>query len=167
MTRRICISGASSGIGERIALDFAAAGDHVVLLARRPERLEEVAAQARQAGAASATAIAVDLAEPDAVLPALREALTGGPFDTVVAAAGGNAGLDQAAAAERSGMAWAVWHWEGNFRANLLTTVTLVEGLRELDGIAEGGSITLVSSIAAYRGSGSGSYGGTKAALHP
>ncbi|MBT0769422.1 SDR family oxidoreductase [Kineosporia sp. J2-2] len=167
MPRRVIVSGASSGIGARIAEDFGAAGDDVVLVARRRDRLDEVAAAVLKAGAASATAVEVDLTETADVLGALTAAVATGPFDVVVAAAGGNAALDADAAAERGGTAWAAWHWEGNFRANVLTAVNLVEGLRELDGIARGAAITLFSSIAAYRGSGSGSYAGSKAALHP
>lgn len=164
MPRRVAVSGASSGIGARIAEDFAATGDHVVLLARRPDRLDAVAERVVTAGAASVAVVPVDLAAPGEALPALSEAASGGPFDVVVAAAGGNAALEPTGL---TGLAEAARHWEGNFRANVLTAVTLVEGLRELDALADGAAITLISSIAAYRGSGSGSYAGSKAALHP
>ncbi|GAB3261553.1 SDR family NAD(P)-dependent oxidoreductase [Kineosporia babensis] len=164
MTRRICISGASSGIGARIAVDLAREGHHLTLLARRQNLLDEVAEQARAAGATSVTPLAVDLTVPEQVRPVLEQA---GRFDVVVAAAGANAALAADAQTHLKGMAWAAWHWEANFRANVLSAVTLLEGLRELDALAEGASIVLLSSIAAYRGSGSGSYGGSKAALHP
>lgn len=44
MTRTVLITGASSGFGKACAQRFAAAGDRLVLLARRQERLQELAA---------------------------------------------------------------------------------------------------------------------------
>jgi short-subunit dehydrogenase len=46
----VLITGASSGIGAGLAREFAARGFHVVLVARRMEKLEELAAQIRAAG---------------------------------------------------------------------------------------------------------------------
>jgi 3-oxoacyl-[acyl-carrier protein] reductase len=57
-------------------------------------------------------------------------------------------------------------NWMVNFRINTLTAVLLTEALK--DRLAEpGGRVLFLSSIAAYRGSGSGAYAGSKAALHP
>ena len=39
----IVVTGASSGMGRKIALDFAAEGATVIAVARRKERLEELA----------------------------------------------------------------------------------------------------------------------------
>ena len=50
--------------------------------------------------------------------------------------------------------------WTGNFRVNVLTTILLTEALRDL--LADNGRILLLSSIAAIRGGGSGSYGAAK-----
>ena len=80
------------------------------------------------------------------------------------AADGGNVLVSEAAPPE--GLAGVAWQWEGNFRANTLTAVLLTEALRE-HLASPGGRVLLMSSIAAYRGSGSGSYAGSKAALHP
>lgn len=48
---RIVITGASSGLGEHLALHYASFENELVLLARRAERLEDVAKQCRARGA--------------------------------------------------------------------------------------------------------------------
>ena len=59
----VVLTGASSGIGRELALLLAATGAHLVLAARDRERLEQVAAACRAAGAASAAAILTDVAD--------------------------------------------------------------------------------------------------------
>jgi hypothetical protein len=58
------VTGASSGIGELTARRLAQAGYHLVLVARRRERLDEIAADIRDAGG-MADVVAVDLARPE------------------------------------------------------------------------------------------------------
>lgn len=60
--RLAVVTGASDGIGRRIAMDFARAGARVVLSSRRPDALEEVAAEIAALGG-SAEAIPVDVAD--------------------------------------------------------------------------------------------------------
>lgn len=109
--------------------------------------------------------IAADLADHEAAGAVAAEiADRVGQVDVLVAAAGGNATL-AAEAGQTDGLAGVAWHWTENFRANTLTAVLLTEALRPR--LADGARVLLISSIAAYRGSGSGSYGASKAALHP
>ena len=55
------VTGASSGIGEEFARQAAASGIHVILLARREERLKEVAAGLTARYDVQARVVAVDL----------------------------------------------------------------------------------------------------------
>jgi 3-oxoacyl-[acyl-carrier protein] reductase len=85
--------------------------------------------------------------------------------DVLVNAAGGSAALAPAPSS-LDGLAQAAWAWKENLRLNTMTAVLLTEALKP-HLARPGGRVLLVSSIAAYRGSGSGSYGASKAALHP
>lgn len=89
--RVVLITGASSGIGYATALTFAREGTHVVVLARRVERLDDL----RRAVAALPTPhgdclpVAADVRDPAALQSAVDEALaTFGRLDVLVANAG-------------------------------------------------------------------------------
>jgi len=96
---RILVTGASSGIGRELALRFAARGArHLVLVARRRDRLEETGAILRDRHGAEATAVPADLADPAAADGIVRDARAAAGGIDVLAI---NAGIgDQGAFAE-------------------------------------------------------------------
>lgn len=165
MSRVVVISGAGSGIGARTAERFAREGDQLVLLGRRQKRLQEVADRISGSGAPVPRVIAADLTEVSDVT-SVTELIIGQhrQVDVLVHSAGNNAELT-AEPGSLEGVAGALWHWTENFRANTLTAVLLTEALKS--HLAPEGRVLFISSIAAYRGSGSGSYAAAKAALHP
>jgi 3-oxoacyl-[acyl-carrier protein] reductase len=61
------VTGASSGLGEAVALALASEGVKLALAARRIDRLETVAAGARELGAPEAHGFKLDLQDPDSV----------------------------------------------------------------------------------------------------
>jgi hypothetical protein len=66
MTRLAVITGASSGIGRELARQHAAAGGDLVLVARREDRLDDLADELRTEHGVTVYALARDLSEPGA-----------------------------------------------------------------------------------------------------
>jgi 3-oxoacyl-[acyl-carrier protein] reductase len=84
------VLGASSGLGEAIALSLAREGARLGLAARRADQLESVAAKARELGAPEARGFKLDLREPgsiSAMHSAFRDAL--GDADIAILNGGG------------------------------------------------------------------------------
>lgn len=83
------VTGASSGIGEEIARAFAAIGHHLILVARRKDRLDALADDIAKRHRGRVETIALDLEQPGAAaeLFAAVEAL-GNPVHTLVNNAG-------------------------------------------------------------------------------
>ncbi|KAM4808082.1 hydroxysteroid 11-beta-dehydrogenase 1-like protein A [Rhinophrynus dorsalis] len=59
--KRVLVTGSSTGIGEQIAYQFAKMGAHVMLTARRAQRLQEVAKNCLELGAGSAHYVVSDM----------------------------------------------------------------------------------------------------------
>jgi short-subunit dehydrogenase len=87
------ITGASSGIGAALALELAAYGQRLTLIARRAERLGDVAARCRARGA-EPRPLVLDVADIQPLEAALRAADAEQEIDLVIA----NAGLGGASA---------------------------------------------------------------------
>lgn len=83
----VLVTGASAGIGRELARRLAARGSGLVLVARRRERLEELAAELRQTHGVAVTTLVRDLARPG-VGQALVRDLAGVEVTSVVNNAG-------------------------------------------------------------------------------
>jgi NADP-dependent 3-hydroxy acid dehydrogenase YdfG len=137
--RTAVVTGASSGIGAATARALAAEGFHVVLAARRLDRLEALAAEI------GGTPIATDVTDPAAVA-ALAEA-AGPSLDVLVNNAGGALGVTHVKDAD-------VEEWRAMFESNVVGTLQVTRALLPAL-IAAGGAVINVGSIAgriAYEG---------------
>jgi 3-oxoacyl-[acyl-carrier protein] reductase len=116
------VTGASSGIGEAVALALAAEGVRLAIAARRADRLERVAERARAAGAQEACAFPVDLADETSVgamFAAVAERF--GNVDILVANGGGP---KPGTYTQTERAAWDVAH-----RSTLRAMLDLVDGV--------------------------------------
>ncbi len=156
--KTVLITGASSGIGAALAVEFGRRGASVALAARREEVLREVAGRVEAAGG-SALAVAVDVRDAGEVKSAVAQVVERfGRVDVLVA----NAGKGEITLAR-------------DFDIELVTQVLSVNLLGAMNSVAAvlpgmlergAGQIVGISSLAAYRGfPGSGAYCASKAAL--
>jgi NADP-dependent 3-hydroxy acid dehydrogenase YdfG len=152
------VTGASSGIGRSTAIALAAAGARVALVARRAERLKELAAEVEAAGG-QALARAADVTDEADATRAVEDAIGHfGGLDILVNAAG----MTQVGRVENANLADWRYAFELNFWAGLYTSRAAIPALK-----AGGGDIVNVSSTAGRRAVGAafGPYAASKFAL--
>lgn len=93
MTKRLLITGASSGIGRALALAYARDGASLYLLGRDRARLEATAEACRAAGAAEVETRIADVRDREAMARLFDAAHAARPIDVLVANAGVATGL--------------------------------------------------------------------------
>src|ERR1051325_1800900 len=110
----ILITGASAGFGAAAARAFAAQGAKLMLGARRVDRLEQNAAEARKAGAATAEIQALDVSKTGSVESFVQWTRTlTDKIDVLVNNAGGAHGIDTVAQGKAE-------EWETMMQVNVL-----------------------------------------------
>jgi NAD(P)-dependent dehydrogenase (short-subunit alcohol dehydrogenase family) len=157
MQQRILITGASSGLGRALALEHAAQGDRLVLLARRLDRLKALAAECRQAGAPELFIQKGDVSRRGDQDKALRGIRAWGGLDAVYA----NAGYSQSGRVESMGLA----QWRAQMAVNVEGVLHTVQASLPFLKAAQG-RLILVGSVVSYATmTGSGAYAASKAAV--
>jgi len=134
--RRGIITGAGQGIGQALALEFAAKGGHLLLVGRTEETLKETANLVKSVGG-SAEVLVQDLSEPEAVGHVVEAVKSWPTVDLLV----NNAGNVRAGRLELSNEAEVRSMIDLNLTAPILLTRALLPQLRSSG--AESGSLTL------------------------
>ena len=160
MSQSVLITGASSGIGRQLAIEFAARGYRLALTARRLDALAALRdeLQARHPGRAVEIA-ALDVQRTAEVAPAVEALATAlGGLDIVVANAGiGDTGLVGTGGFARDAAV---------IQTNVLGAMATLDAAVALFRRQKRGQLVAVSSVAAARGMpGAGAYCASKAAL--
>src|SRR5699024_5204701 len=161
MRRTVFISGASGGLGEEMARQFAARGHNLALAARRQERLADLRdALATAHPDVSVSIHRLDVDEPEQVSEVMRAAVTEhGGLDRVIV----NAGLGKGG---RIGQGYARANRE-TMTTNVLGALSQCEAAMEHFYERGTGHLVVISSMAAMRGmpGSMNAYGASKTAL--
>ncbi|MDQ6522920.1 SDR family oxidoreductase [Nocardioides sp. LHD-245] len=154
------VTGAATGLGRRFALTLAAAGATVAVAGRRPEPLEELAAQIAAAGGA-AVVTPLDVRDAGAIETCLDTLASGAGLPSILL---NNAGIPDARRAHRMPLELVDAVLETNLRGPWLLATGLAARLIAAD---RGGRIVNISSMSAYHYAGEGAalYAVTKAAV--
>jgi NADP-dependent 3-hydroxy acid dehydrogenase YdfG len=156
MQRTAVVTGASVGIGAATAGQLAAAGYHVVLAARRVDRLDAVAARIRAEGG-QATTHQLDVTDRAAVA---RFACSLDRCDVLVSNAGGAIGTESVADADPA-------DWLAMYEANVMGTLHVTRALLPKLVTSGAGTIVVMSSTAGFVAyEGGGGYAAAKHAEH-
>jgi NAD(P)-dependent dehydrogenase (short-subunit alcohol dehydrogenase family) len=156
MKKAALITGASSGIGQATALEFARQGYFVYLMGRNKERLEETALQC----SAGASLLSCDLTDPKAVEKRVNEIYENPLYRMEVLV--NNAGIFQTHSMEEG----TDEIWDNMYKANLLGPVRLTRLLIPYFKKYQKGSIVNVASTLGMKpSSNTGAYSALKAAM--
>jgi len=158
--RTILITGASSGIGAGLAVEFARRGYGVAIAARRMDRLEALASRLRAAGAPQVVLLALDVADTDAIEPAVQRAAAElGRLDVIVA----NAGVGPVTPTGRGKLPL----MREALNINLVGAIATIEAALPVFRAQGSGQVVGVTSVAGSKGlPGFGAYSASKAGLH-
>jgi 3-hydroxy acid dehydrogenase / malonic semialdehyde reductase len=140
----VIITGASSGFGAAAAVAFGAQGAKLLLGARRIERLEAVAAEARKAGSPEALVHGLDVSRTVSVDAfAAWARAKAGRVDVLINNAGGAHGLDTVAEGKDA-------DWTTMLQTNVLGILRVTRAVLPLMLGQPGGSIINIGSIAGH-----------------
>ena len=147
----ILITGASSGFGAAAARAFGAEGSNLLLGARRVDRLKEVAAEARRAGAPEAHFHALDVSKTSSVgafVAWARQTITNPRFpdarlDVLINNAGGAHGVNTVAEGKDD-------DWETMLQTNVLGVLRMTRAALPLMLDNPGSTLINIGSLAGH-----------------
>jgi hypothetical protein len=155
----VLITGASSGLGRQMAIEFARRGYRLALTARRLDLLQALKAELLQAGSPAVFVAPLDVTDATAVAQVFDQACAElGHLDIVVANAGiGNHGRIGQLPLHKA---------HATINTNVLGLMNTVDAALQHFRARGRGQLVGISSVAAFRGlPGGGAYGASKAAV--
>lgn len=159
MAKLVFITGASSGIGQALALAYYQAGYNLALVARRTEEIESWCSQ-HNISSSSYKIYSANVSVIDSIVAAGRACITAqGLPDVVIANAGISVGVDSAIREDLDQLAQT---FATNNIGLAATFHPFIEGMRQ----RKSGKLVGIGSVAGIRGMpGHGAYCGSKAAV--
>jgi short-subunit dehydrogenase len=155
--RTALITGASAGMGAEFARQLAAAGTNLILVARRKEKLDALAAELTERQGVVVEVLQADLASPDGIEVVRGRIASADALDLLI----NNAGFGGAGPFSKSDVGYDL----GMVHVQIDAAVTLSRAA--LDGMVSRGrgAIINVASVAAFSAVSGPMYGGCKAFL--
>lgn len=155
----ILITGASSGIGEALALHYAAPGVRLSITGRNAERLADVAGRCRAKGSEVDEKI-IDVTDKDGLAEWIEEIDNEQPLDLAIANAGISAGMGESKTGESPDQVRRL------FDVNLHGVLNTIDPVLPRMIRRGQGHVALMSSLAGFRGwPGAPAYCASKAAV--
>ncbi len=156
----IVITGATSGIGRALALEYARPGVHLTLMGRNPERMGSVLAAVKERGA-EVSGVLVDVQDRALLAQAIDAIDEQRPIDLAIANAGITSGIGGGRDFESADAVRAV------LNINLLGVINTLDPLVQRMVARRRGHIAIIGSLAALRGLPySPAYSAAKSAIH-
>jgi len=160
MSKNVFITGASSGLGKQMALEFASRGYNLALTARREDILVDLKEQIQKAYKVEVFVLALDVLEYEQTQQAIDSAAAAlGSIDKVIA----NAGIGSGG---RIGDSGAFVQARDVINTNVVGAMATIDAATAFFRRQGHGHVITLSSVAAFRGlPGSGAYSASKAAI--
>lgn len=159
-SKMVVITGASSGIGEALAHQYASQGHALAVTGRNKQRLDEVVKICEDKGASYVESAVLDVTDQKAMREWIEKINTKQPIDLIIANAGISGGMGGLKGQDLFKQARQI------FEINIMGVVNSIEPVYENMIKRRRGQIALISSLASFSPwSGAPAYSSSKAAV--
>lgn len=155
--KTVIVTGASSGVGRETAIQLSKAGAHVILIARREEKLKEVLSNMQGSGH---TYMVLDISDFDKVVDAIKKLVSDRGIIDCVAHCAGAVFPAPLRSLTKDGLEFA-------FHTNLYSLAAILKCAASKRLFHDGGAIVCISgTVSLYGQIGNGAYAASKGAVN-